>query len=133
MCLQYKSLENTVGKGEIASNKQFLHFLLCFLHIWRTFCHFNKNQNCRLQTLSVWKRLKLVILEKVCLLEKIIFILHFHNLVINISKRLKNQLFVKIRIIYVFKMKFLIICRVGYNPVGTNESSRTSPGTKKTR
>ena len=24
MCLQYKSFENTVGKGEIACNKQFL-------------------------------------------------------------------------------------------------------------
>ena len=26
MCLQYKSFENTVGKGEIAHNKQFLFF-----------------------------------------------------------------------------------------------------------
>ena len=25
-CLQFKSFENTVGKGEIARNKQFLHF-----------------------------------------------------------------------------------------------------------
>ena len=28
MCLQYKSFENTVGKGEIARNEQFLFFLL---------------------------------------------------------------------------------------------------------
>ena len=26
MCLQYKSFENTVGKGDIARNKQFLLF-----------------------------------------------------------------------------------------------------------
>ena len=30
MCLQYKSFENTVGKGEIARNKQFLDFPQCF-------------------------------------------------------------------------------------------------------
>ena len=34
------SLENTVGKGEIAHNLQFLHFPQCFLPVWRTFCHF---------------------------------------------------------------------------------------------
>ena len=34
------SLENTVGKGEIAHNKQFLLFPQCFLPILRTFCHF---------------------------------------------------------------------------------------------
>ena len=31
MCLQYKSFENTVGKGEIAHNEQFLLFPQCFL------------------------------------------------------------------------------------------------------
>ena len=40
MCLQYKSFENTVGKGEIARNKQFLLFPQFFLSIWKTFCHF---------------------------------------------------------------------------------------------
>ena len=35
-CLQYKSLENTVKKGEIARNEQFLLFPQCFLPIWRT-------------------------------------------------------------------------------------------------
>ena len=30
-CLQYKSFENTVGKGEIARNEQFLLFQQCFL------------------------------------------------------------------------------------------------------
>ena len=59
------SLENTVGKGEIAHNEQFLLFPQCFLPIWRTFCHFHQIQNCHLQTLSVWKSLKFVIWERV--------------------------------------------------------------------
>ena len=41
ICLQYKSFENTVGKGEIACNEQFLLFTQCFLPVWRTFCHFH--------------------------------------------------------------------------------------------
>ena len=41
-CLLYKYFENTVGKGEIAHNEQFLLFPQCFLSIWRTFCHFYK-------------------------------------------------------------------------------------------
>ena len=36
-CLQYKSLENTVGKGEIAHNEQFLLSPQCSLPVWRTF------------------------------------------------------------------------------------------------
>ena len=32
-CLQYKSFENTVGKGEIARNEQFLPFPHCFLTV----------------------------------------------------------------------------------------------------
>ena len=36
-CLQYKSFENTVGKGKIARNEQFLVFPQCFLPIWRIF------------------------------------------------------------------------------------------------
>ena len=31
MCLQYKSFENTVGKGEIAHNEQFPFFPQCYL------------------------------------------------------------------------------------------------------
>ena len=54
-------LENTVGKGEIARNEQFLLFPQCFLPIWITFCHFRQIWNCRLQTLSVWKSLKFVV------------------------------------------------------------------------
>ena len=65
MCLQYKAFENTVGKGEIARNEQFLLFLQCFLPVWRTFCHFHQSQNCRLQSLTVWKSLKSVVWERV--------------------------------------------------------------------
>ena len=57
-CLQYKSFENTVGKGEIARNEQFLLFPQCFLPIWRTFCYFLQTLNCHLQTLSIWKGIK---------------------------------------------------------------------------
>ena len=34
------------------------------LPIWRTFYHLNHILNCRLQTLSVWKRLKSVVWER---------------------------------------------------------------------
>ena len=54
-CPQYKSFENTAGKGEIARNEQFLLFPQCFLTIWKTFCHFCLILNCRLQTVSVSK------------------------------------------------------------------------------
>ena len=37
------SLENTVGKGEIARNEQFLLFPLCFLPVWRSFLSFSSN------------------------------------------------------------------------------------------
>ena len=37
---QYKSFENTAGKGETACNKQFLLFPQCFLPVKKTFCHF---------------------------------------------------------------------------------------------
>ena len=38
-CLHYKSLENTVGKGEIARNEQFLLFSQCFPPILRAVYH----------------------------------------------------------------------------------------------
>ena len=41
-CLQCKSFKNTVGKGEIARNEQFLLFPQCFLPVWITFCHFRQ-------------------------------------------------------------------------------------------
>ena len=61
-CLQYKSFEITVGKGEIARNKQFLLFPQCFILFWRP-AFFIKD--CRLQTLSVWMSLKFVGWERV--------------------------------------------------------------------
>ena len=64
-CLLHKTLENTVGKGEIARNEQFLLFPQRFLAFSRTSRHFPQIQNCRLQPLSLWKRLKLVVWEKV--------------------------------------------------------------------
>ena len=36
-CLQYKSFENTVGKGEIARHEQFLLFPQCFLPVFLQF------------------------------------------------------------------------------------------------
>ena len=37
-----KPLENTVGKGEIARNEQFLFFPQCFLPVWIAFAIFVK-------------------------------------------------------------------------------------------
>ena len=65
MCLQYKSFENTVGKGEIARSEQFLLFPQCFLPVWRTLFHFIKVEINRLQTLSVWKGLNFVVWGRV--------------------------------------------------------------------
>ena len=39
-CQQYKSFENTVGKGEIACYEQFLLFPQCFYPFWTVFFHF---------------------------------------------------------------------------------------------
>ena len=63
--LQYRSFENTVGKGEIARDEQFLLFPQCFLTVRRTFCHFHQVENCRLQTLSICTSLEFVIWERV--------------------------------------------------------------------
>ena len=66
MCLQCKSFENTMGKREIAHNKQFLLFPECFdLLVLGTFCHFHQILNCRLLTVLVSKSLKFVIWERV--------------------------------------------------------------------
>ena len=67
--LQYRSFENTAEKGEITRREQFLLFPQCFLPFWKTFCHFQQIENCRLPTLSVWKSLKLVIWERVNLCD----------------------------------------------------------------
>ena len=56
-CLPYKSFENTVGKGEIACDKQFLLFPQCFLLILRAFCHIHQIWNSRLK-LSQFRRVQ---------------------------------------------------------------------------
>ena len=43
MCLQYKSLKNTVGKGEIALNEQFLLFPTEFSTFLESFPPFSSN------------------------------------------------------------------------------------------
>ena len=55
-CLQYKSIENTVGKGEIARNEQFLLVPQCFYPLEELTCIFIKFKIiiCKL---SVWKSL----------------------------------------------------------------------------
>ena len=65
-CLQYKSFENTVGKGEIARNKQFLHFPWCFSTCLDNCVPFSSKFkiNCCLQSLSVWKSLTFVVWER---------------------------------------------------------------------
>ena len=55
-----QAFENTVGKGEIARNEQFLLFPQCFLLVGMTFCHFLNILNCCLQSLSIWKSPKFV-------------------------------------------------------------------------
>ena len=61
MPLGNKPFENTVGKGEIARNEQFLLFPQCFLPIWITFCNLRQIWNFCLQTLSVWRSPKFVV------------------------------------------------------------------------
>ena len=63
-CLQYKSIENTVEKGEIARNEQFLLFPQCFLPLWRTFFPFQSN-------LKLLTAISLILKEsKICRLGK---------------------------------------------------------------
>ena len=56
-----KFFRNTLGKGEIARNEQFLLFSKSFLPFWRPFCHFDQDQNCHLQILLVWKSPRYVV------------------------------------------------------------------------
>ena len=59
------SLLKTEGIGEIARNEQFLLFPQWFLPVLKAFCRFHQIWNCRMQTLSVWKRLTFVVWERV--------------------------------------------------------------------
>ena len=47
------------------NNEQCVLFPHCFLPFWRTSCYLYQILICRLQTLSVWKSLNIVIWEKV--------------------------------------------------------------------
>ena len=64
-CLQLKSSENNVGKGETARFTSNFSFSTVFSNRLENFCHFHQVLNCRLQTLRVWKSLKFVILERI--------------------------------------------------------------------
>ena len=56
MCLQYKSNENTVGKGEIARIEQFLPFPMCF---------FLSGNLC-----AIFIKSEIVVCKKICRLGK---------------------------------------------------------------
>ena len=70
MCLQYKSFENTVGKGKIAHNEQCLLFPVFSTYFDGLSAIFHQIWNCCLQTLSVWMSLKFVVWEWVKLKRK---------------------------------------------------------------
>ena len=59
MCLQKNSFENTVGKGEIACNKQFVLFPTEFSTLMENSLPFSSNFH--LQTFSVWMSLTSVV------------------------------------------------------------------------
>ena len=54
----------TIFRGR-ARNEQFLIFLQCFLPLRRTICHIHQIQNYRLQTLSLWESVKVVVRGRV--------------------------------------------------------------------
>ena len=58
LLLRYIAVENIVRKGEIACNKQFLLFLLCFLPYMALIFHFKYTLKCRLQFVPIWTSLK---------------------------------------------------------------------------
>ena len=64
-CLQSKSFENTVGKGEIARDEQFLLSLGVFYLFGEDSAIFIEFEIVVMQTLSIWKSLKFVVWEKV--------------------------------------------------------------------
>ena len=56
--LRYIAVENIVTEGEIAWNKQFLLFLLCFLPDMALIFHFKCTLKCHMQFVSIWISLK---------------------------------------------------------------------------
>ena len=63
-CLQYKSFENALGKGEIACNEHFLLFPV-FSILLENSMLFSSNSKLHLQTFSVWKSLTSVVWETI--------------------------------------------------------------------
>ena len=59
------TMENTVGKEEIAFNKRFLLFSQCFLPFTVLIFHFKCTLKCRLQFVSIWTSLKFCRLVKI--------------------------------------------------------------------
>ena len=51
-------------KEKLLITRNFSFSCRCFLPFRRTFCHFHQLWNCCLQTLSIWKSLKLVVCAK---------------------------------------------------------------------
>ena len=58
MYYRYIAVENTVRKGEIACNKQFLLFSECFLYYMAFIFHIKCALKCRLQFVSICTSLK---------------------------------------------------------------------------
>ena len=55
------AVENIVRKGEIACDKQFLLFSQCFLCYMVLIFHFKCTLKCRLQFVSIWTSLKILL------------------------------------------------------------------------
>ena len=55
---RYIAVENTVKKGEIACNKQFLLFSQCFLPYIALIFYLKCTLKCRLQIVLIWTSLK---------------------------------------------------------------------------
>ena len=94
-------------------NKQFLLSSQCFLTVWRTFCHFHQIQNCRLQTLSIWKSLKFVIWERVNIL--FISCLYFDFKTTNTEQKL-----------FCINLNFETISNSSYFAINTRENTLAS-------
>ena len=63
--LQYKPFENTWEKEKLQVTSNLSFSPQCFLPVWRIFSNFHQILNCRLQALSVWKSLRVVVWERV--------------------------------------------------------------------
>ena len=64
MCLQYKSFESTVGKGEIAHNEQFLLFTQLSQKTFGKFLPFSSNSKLSFANPFILREFKICHLEK---------------------------------------------------------------------